>query len=500
MTAFRQRHQVQAVFLDIQAAYDTVWQAGLLEKLRRKGVPEYLVSWTQGFLTGRHSILGLGEAEVEIRPECGVPQGSPLSPPLFTVFLDDLLWILGRIRDLQVQAFADDLLTWASGDFRDGHIHRGLGVALRAVGGWASFWRVTFSVAKCEAILFRCPQNRIARSFEARLGSELIPHVRVVRYLGVRFDEFLTWGCQVEEAVGTTRRRLWALRRCIGRAWGLDPYLFLSIVKRALIPQLFYGAACWASVLRSATRLCLLDAVLVSAARMAFRLERSTSGEAALVLAGVPPARIHVLRRLVGYMVRRDWGALTDFSHDRIPPHHLSAYEVGWSWFQRSVVGRTLSVPFPRTRRVIRGATERALMHEWQARWTTADVGSSLREALPTVGRAWKPSDAELGGRLDITFAARFLTGHCHLGRFGVPWDPTEWAACPLCGEDFSRAHLVWECRGCIDERECVLGGVVAERVGDWTWLAETRGSQLGRFIRTIMDVVEAAQEVREAE
>ena len=35
--AFRQRLQVQAVALDIQAAYDSVWKAGLLEKLVAKG-------------------------------------------------------------------------------------------------------------------------------------------------------------------------------------------------------------------------------------------------------------------------------------------------------------------------------------------------------------------------------------------------------------------------------------------------------------------------------
>ena len=43
--AFRQRQQVQAVALDLQAAYDTVWQAGLWVKLRRKGVDEQLVWW-----------------------------------------------------------------------------------------------------------------------------------------------------------------------------------------------------------------------------------------------------------------------------------------------------------------------------------------------------------------------------------------------------------------------------------------------------------------------
>ena len=183
---------------------------------------------------GRHSFLGLGEVEVEICPKCGVPQGSPLSPPLFLVFIDDLLWILGRIREVGVQAFADDLAAWASGDFRDGRTHWGLRVALRAVGGWASFWRVIFSVAKCEAILFRNWQTWIARPFEARLGSGVIPHVRVVRYLGVWFDDFLTWGRQVEELLVMARRWLWALRHCIGRSWGLDPYTFLLFVRRAL--------------------------------------------------------------------------------------------------------------------------------------------------------------------------------------------------------------------------------------------------------------------------
>ena len=494
VAALRRRHQTQAVMLDIQAAYDTVWQAGLLEKLRRKGIPGYIVSWAQGFLLGRRSLLGLGEAEVEIRPECGVPQGSPLSPPLFTVFIDDLLWILGRIRELRVQAFADDLAVWVSGHFRDGRTHRGLRAALRAVGGWASFWRITFSVAKCEAILFRSWQTRIRRPFEVWLGSERIPYARVVRYLGVWFDDFLTWGQHIREATGAARRRLWALRRCIGRSWGLDPYTFLFFVRRALLPQLFYGAACWASVLRAGTHLGQLDAVLASAARMAFRLERSTSSEAALALAGVPPARIHILRRLCRYMVRRDWGALADFDHSWIHPHHVSARELGWSWFQRSVVGRTLSMPFPRTRRVIRGAMDRALSLEWQARWSTVEVGSSLREALPIVGDAWRPEDADRGGRLDITFAARFLTAHCHLGTFSVPHAPDDWAPCPVCGDDFSREHLVWDCRGLTQERERLLGDVGAERVGDWVWLARFRGSRLGRFVRDVIGRMESAQ------
>ena len=69
---------------------------------------------------------------------------------------------------------------------------------------------------------------------------------------------------------------------------------------------MFYGAAYWASVLCSATCFHLLDVVVVSVAQMAFQLEHSTSGEAVLLLIGVLLARIHVLRCLIKYMVRKD--------------------------------------------------------------------------------------------------------------------------------------------------------------------------------------------------
>ena len=85
---------MQAVALDLQAAYDTVWQTGLWVKLRRQGVHEQLVWWIRGFLSDRLSQVVVGEATLEIRPGCGVPQGSPLSCTLFLVFVDDLLWAL----------------------------------------------------------------------------------------------------------------------------------------------------------------------------------------------------------------------------------------------------------------------------------------------------------------------------------------------------------------------------------------------------------------------
>lgn len=54
-------------------------------------------------------------------------------------FIDNFLWILGKIREIGLQAFVDNLLVWASGDFNDKRTHQGLQVALRVVGGWVAF-------------------------------------------------------------------------------------------------------------------------------------------------------------------------------------------------------------------------------------------------------------------------------------------------------------------------------------------------------------------------
>ena len=145
------------------------------------------------------------------------------------------------------------------------------------------------------------------------------------------------------------KARLRLLRRLGGRDWGLDPYLFLRLVRGAVLPLMFFGAPCWASVVCSSTRLAELDSVLAMAARMAFRLERNTSVEASLALAGLEPPRSQIYRRLVRYLVRRRRTALVNFhgvesnsSNSRVTP-----LELGCSWFQRSVQGKTLSTSLP---------------------------------------------------------------------------------------------------------------------------------------------------------
>ena len=77
-------------------------------------IPLYLTQWVADFLTSISAIVRVGEADSACQMHQGVPQGSPLSPILFTIFLDPILREVAAITNIQV--FADDLILWKSTD------------------------------------------------------------------------------------------------------------------------------------------------------------------------------------------------------------------------------------------------------------------------------------------------------------------------------------------------------------------------------------------------
>ena len=102
--AFNRSGATRAVALDISKAFDRVWHAGFLHKLRSYGISGQLFGLISSFLSNRQLRVVLdGKSSQEYPVNAGVPQGYILGLTLFLLYINGLPDVICNIA-----IYADD--------------------------------------------------------------------------------------------------------------------------------------------------------------------------------------------------------------------------------------------------------------------------------------------------------------------------------------------------------------------------------------------------------
>ena len=229
--------------LDIKGAFDTVCHDRLVQVVRIAGFPQWVVRWVESFLTDRTARLIFDGAPAALRPiSAGVPQGSPLSPILFQLYIATLYRALTAAPGVWVVGFADDTNLMAFGRSANDTVER-LTRAWEHCDSWAERWGMAFAPEKSELIHFT--RARAAATQSIRLGVTTLPPTESARFLGIWLDRKLRWRRHLTELRTRAARATPALTRLASSAWGCGFQGARQIYTMAIRSAMAYGASSW---------------------------------------------------------------------------------------------------------------------------------------------------------------------------------------------------------------------------------------------------------------
>jgi len=117
--AFAAGKKVTIITMNIQRAFDALLKRRLLKRMTKQGWPLPLLRLVNSFLSDRKIRVRLEKSTTPYYGvECGTPQGSPLSPVLYMLYLAELL-----NQDTELMfGYADDINLYRATDLLDRNV------------------------------------------------------------------------------------------------------------------------------------------------------------------------------------------------------------------------------------------------------------------------------------------------------------------------------------------------------------------------------------------
>lgn len=310
------KESVVAVFFDIEKAYDMMWGKGLLIRLCKVGIKGRMFRWIKDFLLGRVIQVRIGNkysGNYEI--ENGTPQGSIISPLLFSLMINE---VFNEVENgVGLSLFADDGAMWKRGR-NVKFIVKKLQEAITKVEEWSYKWGFKFSVDKTKTVFFT--RKRIGKEIKLKLYNQELERVKQFKFLGVWFDDRITWAIHIQKVVDKCKKVLNIMRCLVGREWGADRTALKAIYTGLIRAILDYGCVVYGSA--ASTSLKKLEVIQSQALRICSGAFKTTPNAALLVEMGEMPLEMRRTQLAINYWANLKGHGLEHPTQDTLKPSY----------------------------------------------------------------------------------------------------------------------------------------------------------------------------------
>lgn len=181
------KHLTIGLYLDVKAAFDKVWHEALIIKLVKQSFTLDLTNLIRSYLQDRTFNISHDNLKSTTRPiKSGVPQGSPIAPILYNIFVADI----PKDDNVELSLYADDtaILTTAK---RTNTAIKKLNNYLIKLEDWLEKWKITLNIGKTQLIRFS--YCRIPPEETVKLQDTKLDWSNHIKYLGLTMDRKLNW-------------------------------------------------------------------------------------------------------------------------------------------------------------------------------------------------------------------------------------------------------------------------------------------------------------------
>jgi ribonuclease HI len=237
------------IFLDIIGAFNNVTHQAIIKAMKEAKFPPEIVNWYGNYTQGRSCEIKLGLKTFKRFLKDGTSQGGILSPIIFNLVINILLLIIQKAKMLGI-AFADDAMAGDAGKCLEAILNK-LQMTLNNIVKALDETGMKFSPEKTAVVIFAKKSITTENLPKLTMYGRQIEFQSQVKYLGVTFDNKLTFKQHVAEKFAKAKRLLFATKSIMGKFWGPNPTMTKWIYTNIVRPTFTYGCIAWGKTTRS---------------------------------------------------------------------------------------------------------------------------------------------------------------------------------------------------------------------------------------------------------